>query len=94
MLKKLSGAHSLFVFPLFFPPFRQILIPLSHRLHRELHQFCSSSCDLSLQKPKKGKKKVIFIFIFVDGLGSAPSPCCVGDLFMARYSGDVLWMKG
>jgi hypothetical protein len=47
-----------------------------------------------LQKPKKGKKKVIFIFIFVDGLGSAPSPCCVGDLFMARYSGDVLWMKG
>jgi hypothetical protein len=81
MLAMLLGAHSLFVFPLFFPPFRQILIPLSHRLHRELHQFCSSSCDLSLQKPKKGEKKVIF---FVDDLGSAPSPCCVGNLFMAR----------
>jgi len=78
----LLGAHSLLFFPLFFPPSLQILIPLWHRLHRELHQFSSSNCDLSLQKQKKTEKKSSFFF--VDDLGSAPSPCCVGALFMAR----------
>ncbi len=56
----LLGAHSLLFFPPFFPPSLQILIPLWHRLHRELHQFSSSNCDLSLQKQKKRKKKVLF----------------------------------
>ncbi len=64
-------------FPTFSPNFDSSVAQIAPRAS----SICSSSCDLSLQKPKKGKKKVIF---FVDDLGSAPSPCCVGNLFMAR----------